>query len=137
MVGPRVVGARVVPVSPYFYRPGVNLGFYYGYPYYYGLYGYPFYGYPYGYPVYGYAPYAAQGYGGVRIEAADKHAEVYADGYYVGIVDDFDGTFQQLSLEPGPHHIEVRSSRAQAVGFDVNVQPGQTITYRAALRPAP
>ena len=41
---------------------------------------------------------------------------------------------QQLSLEPGPHHIEVR-----AQGFEPGVRrqldPGQTTTYRAAMRP--
>src|SRR5262249_30656462 len=65
VVASRVVGPRVVPIRPYIYRPGVSLGFYSGYPYYYGLYGYPVYGYPYGYPVYGYAPYGARAYGGV------------------------------------------------------------------------
>src|SRR5206468_6187839 len=111
-IAPRIVG--VVPYRPYYYpyRPGLTIGFYsgygYGYPYRYGYYGYP-YGYPYasyGYPlppsayvsaVPGYA------YGGVRIHGAPSNAQVFADGYYVGIVDDFDGPFQHLNLTAGAH----------------------------------
>jgi hypothetical protein len=128
---------------PYYYpryRPGLSLGFYSGYPYYGGYpyaFGGPYYGaYPaYGYPGYGaFVPYAA--YGGVRINLPQKDAEVYADGYFVGRVDDFDGTFQQVNLEPGPHHIEVRAPGFEPIAFDVNVEPGRTITYRAGMRPA-
>src|SRR6185369_7100945 len=98
---------------PYCYGSRFSLGFYAGYPYYYpyyspyGYYGsYYGYGYPYPYPYGGYAVGVGNGYGGVRIKDAPEHAPVYADGYYVGEVDDFDGTFQHLSLEPGSHHIE-------------------------------
>jgi hypothetical protein len=117
-------------------------GFYaWGYPWYgYPAYGYayPYYGYPaYGYPGYGY-PYgmAARPYGSVRIDLPQKEAEVYADGYFAGNVDNFDGKFHHLNLEPGPHRIEVRAAGFEPITFDVNVEPGQTVTYRAAMRPA-
>jgi hypothetical protein len=148
--GVRPYGAGV-PYRPYYYgygpfRPGVGLYFGYGYPGFYGAYayGYPWYGYPaYGYPAYGYPPYAYPGYavgvrpyGSVRIDLPQKDAEVYADGYFAGNVDNFDGRFHHLNLEPGPHKIEVRASGFETISFDVNVEPGQTITYRAAMRPA-
>ena len=60
--------------------------------------------------------------------------EVYVDGYYAGVVDNFDGRFQRLNLEPGPHQIEIRSG-SDSRRFDVNLQPGRTMTYRADLRP--
>jgi hypothetical protein len=123
------------------FRPG--LGFYYGYPWYgpyaYG-YGFPWYGYPgygYGYGYYGpIAGYRTRPYGGVRIDLPQRDAEVRVDGYYAGIVDDFDGRLQQLNLEPGPHRIEVRAEGFEPVSFEVNVERGRTITYRAALREA-
>jgi hypothetical protein len=146
---PRIVSRGRIGVVPY-YRPFYGLGLY-GYPfdyYGYGYYGYPHgYGYPYGYGSFGfgypsYAPppvgygaeVAARPYGSVRIESDNPDAQVFADGYYVGIVDDFDGTFQHLNLEAGPHRIEVRTPNAPPISFDVNVQPGQTITYRAGGR---
>jgi hypothetical protein len=50
-------------------------------------------------------------------------------------VDDFDGTFQHIDLEVGPHHIEIRAPGFETIAFDVNVEPGRTITYRASMRP--
>ena len=142
--GGRVV---VVPSRPYYYRsyrPSTNLRFFYGYPGYYGgyRYGYPAYGYygpsyygwaaPYGYGVRGYA---GRPYGGVRIDLPQRDAEVFVDGYFVGTVDDFDGRLQQANLETGPHRIEVRHPGFAPIQFEVNVEPGRTITYRGDMRP--
>jgi hypothetical protein len=126
--------------APYYYSPFIGYGGFYG-PYRYGYawgypsfgYGYPAYGY--GYPAYGYGRYRA--YGGVRIDLPQKDAEVYVDGYFAGIVDEYDGAFQQLNLEPGAHRIEIRAPGFMTINFEVNIQPGRTITYRTALRPAP
>ena len=57
---------------------------------------------PYGYGV---PPRRARRLG--ALEVKPKEAEVYVDGYYAGIVDDFDGTFQRLRVEPGEHEIEL------------------------------
>ncbi len=112
---------------PYGYYPygwgwSIGIGFGYGYPY-----GYAGYGYPYGY--YGYPGYAPN-YGGVKIAGAPGDASVFVDGYYVGVADDFDGTFQQINLEAGPHHIEVTKEGAPPAAVDVNIRPGQTVTFR-------
>jgi hypothetical protein len=145
---PRTGGSHAI-VRPYvpsyrpYFRPGFSLGFYYGYPGYYAPYyaygypygyGYPAYGYPYGYGYVG-AGTPSGAYGGVRIDLPQRDAEVYADGYYAGIVDDFDGALQHLDLPVGPHHIEVRANGFEPIAFDVAVQPGRTIAYRAALQP--
>jgi len=153
VVAPRViVGA---PLRSYYYpyygfRPGLSIGLYnrfgYGYPY--GAYGYPYgaYGYSYGgyYPYgYGYGGYGYGGsgygyrdsaYGDVRIQGAVRDAQVYVDGYYAGIVDDFDGAFQRLELEPGAHQIEIRAPGFPPLTYDVSVQPGQTLTLHANVR---
>jgi hypothetical protein len=57
------------------------------------------------------------------------------DGYYVGIVDDFDGHFQHLNLTAGPHHIDVRAPGYDAFGIDVTIQPHHTTEYRNRLQP--
>ena len=105
--GGRVVNSRVVrPVvvvrgGYYFADP-----FWYGYPWYgYGgwyPYQYPIGAYPYPYP-YGYRYAGAES--AVRLEVTPKDAEVFVDGYYAGIVDDFDGVFQRLRVPPGQHDI--------------------------------
>ena len=124
---PRVIRPRiitVVPYRPYFYHPSFSLGVFYGTG---GSY-------PYGYTPRGYYdPTPGRPYGGLRISGAPRDAQVFADGYFVGIVNDFDGVFQHVNLEAGPHHIEIQEAGFEPIAFDVVVQPGQTITYRADL----
>jgi hypothetical protein len=36
-----------------------------------------------------------------------------------------------MNLEAGPHHIEIQAEGFAPVAFDVNVRPGETITFRA------
>jgi hypothetical protein len=125
IIVPRYVHPHVVTVAPwrpYYYRPSIALGVYYGTD---DLY-------PFGtVPSYYYDPSPGVSYGGVRITDAPRDAQVFADGNYAGIVDDFDGWLQHLNLEPGPHRIEIHTPGAGAVSFDVVVQPGRTITLRA------
>jgi hypothetical protein len=144
---PFVVAPRIGfgPFRPYYYpyrypyRLGLSVGFYAGYPYPYypyGYYPYAYYPYGYGYTPYGYAAgyvtaVPGVGYGGVRIQGAPGDAQVFADGYYVGVVSDFDGAFKQLNLAPGAHQIEIRAAGRPPQQFDVRIEPGQTITYRA------
>jgi hypothetical protein len=103
----------------------------------YGAYGYGAYGAPY----YGHGPQYpyASGYdmGGVRLRIRPRDAQVFVDGYYAGLVDDFDGAFQQLRLEPGGHKIEIRMPGFEDLEMDVHVQPGRTITLHEDLRPRP
>lgn len=138
---------------PYYYRPGfyygytpfINSVFFYGRPGYFGGYGYgnPFWGYGPGYMPfggayawgYGYGGYSGRPYGGVRIDLPQRDAEVFVDGYFVGTVNDFDGRLQQANLEAGPHQIEVREDGFEPITFDVNIEPGRTITYRSSMRP--
>jgi len=43
----------------------------------------------------------------VKFDVKPNKAEVYIDGYYAGVVDDFDGAFQRLHVQPGEHEIEL------------------------------
>jgi hypothetical protein len=129
-VRPRVVRPQIVAVVPHRpYAPRYRANFYYRYP------AYSRYGYGYPPPPGYYAFVPGQRYGGVRIDLPQRDAQVYVGGYFVGIVDQFDGLFQQLNLEPGPHRIEVRADGYEPIVFDVRVEPGRTITYRASMRP--
>ena len=112
----------------------VRGGRYYS-PYYYGL----GYGYGYGYPYYGggYYGYYGGGYtytGSVRLKVKPRHAEVLVDGYYVGTVDNFDGTFQSLRLEPGPASIEVRAAGFEDLRLDVMILSGRKITFEENMQ---
>jgi hypothetical protein len=111
--------------------------------------GYPRYGYPYGYGGFGlgyfyYDPYAwygpsrVVGYGPtgqVRLRVEPKDAEVYVDGYYAGVVDDFNGIFQGLRLEEGGYTIEIVAPGYDPLEVRLRIQPGRRITYRGELTP--
>ena len=102
---------------------------------------------PYGYDGrsrygYGYPRYISSAYGygrgshaRLRIVDAPRHARVYVDGYYAGVVDKFDGVFEHLELTPGPHQIEIVAAGFATVVFDVHAQGGRTLTYRTRMVP--
>jgi hypothetical protein len=93
-----------------------------------------YYGYA-GYPTYAPDPFDAAGpTGGLRLRVEPQDAEVYVDGYFAGIVDDFNGRFQQLKLTADAHRIEVRAPGYQPLIFDVSIQPRHTTEYRGALQ---
>jgi hypothetical protein len=119
----------VVPYGyrPYGYRPGWSLNLYFGRPY--STYGYPAYPYAQGYGYYSVIP--GRAYGALRIVDAPRDAQVLVDGYYAGVVDDYDGVFQHLNLEVGPHHIEIEAVGYPPIAFEVRIDPGRMVTYSA------
>ena len=129
--------------SPYGY--GFGLGYFAYDPFLFG--GYGSYSGAYGNGAYGYDPYQGAGSGGyggssgsgyrgvgsLRLKVKPADAQVYVDGYFMGVVDSFDGSFQKLTIEEGAHKVEVRSEGYTPVQFDVMVIPGETITYKGEL----
>ncbi len=73
----------------------------------------------------------------MRLKVNERDAEVYVDGYYAGIVDDFDGLWQQLRLDDGGYRVEIKKPGFETLTFDVRVQPGRTITYRGEMQTTP
>ena len=128
---------------PYYYRPYYRPYYYGGFAYYggFGLYGFydPFY-----YPYYGYGPYPYYGYGyygrydmssSMRLQVSPRNTEVFLDGYYAGTVDDFDGFFQRLHVEPGEHDLQLYLSGYRSVSQKVYLQPGNTFRVKHAMEP--
>jgi hypothetical protein len=123
----------------------------YGYGYGYGGYG----GGGYGGGGYGAGGYGAGGYpddyyaytsgaqdprataepeGSIRLKVKPRDAKVYIDGYFVGVVDSFDGAFQKVSVGGGHHRVEVKADGYETAVFDVLVTPTQTVTYQGDLK---
>ncbi len=87
---------------------------------------------PYPYP-YTASPEAVTG--GLRLEVTPTSAQVFVDGAYAGIVDDFNGHFQHLNLTPGGHHIQITAAGFQTQAFDAYIQPDHTTDYKANMVP--
>ncbi len=114
--------------GPYYYRPYLYGPWYgLGYPWYPGYPGY--YGYP--YPYYGYYDNS----GSLRLQVSPREAEVFIDGYFAGTVDDFDGVFQRLNVEPGDHNVELYLPGHRSVQRKLYLQPGKTTSVRLTMQP--
>jgi PEGA domain len=87
-------------------------------------------------PWYGWYPTGASSSddeGSLRLKVKPAEASVYVDGDYAGVVDDFDGVFQRLHIESGPHRIEIRAPGYETLTFDVQIEPDHTTTYRGEM----
>ena len=125
---------------PYAYTPygygAFGLGYFYYNPYRF----YP--GYAPGFSSYSYydgylRPFSSFDIGELRLDVSPRHAQVYVDGYYSGVVNDYDGVFQGLKLESGAYRIEITAPGYETLSFDVRITPGQKIRYEGNLRRVP
>jgi len=139
IVAPRYYGSGGY-YRPYEFRPRtrINFGIFLGYPV-----PYSYYAYPYPVPVYGYGrpggpviigP-GSSYYGGVSLEISPSDAEVFVDGEYAGLVQDFDGTQRPLTLTAGSHRLDVRAPGYEPLAMNVNVNPGEVVPFRGDLLP--
>jgi hypothetical protein len=121
------------PWGGYMYYDPFWWDYYYGYDYGYGYRNRPYYG---GYGGYAYNE-SDTDHGGLKLKVKPRDAQVYVDGYFTGVVDDYDGVFQRLRLRSGGHRVELRAEGMQPSNFDVLIVPGETVTYRGELKPKP
>jgi len=90
----------------------------------------------------GYGPYPGFGSstfntGGLRLKMKPRDAQVFIDGAFAGVVDEFDGVFQSLRLAPGGHKLEIRMLGFETIVRDVHIQPDRTMTISEAMTPTP
>ena len=71
----------------------------------------------------------------VQFDVTPRQAEVFVDGYYAGIVDDFDGMFQRLRLEPGQHEIILYLDGYQPSRQRVYLVRDRTFKVRLEMEP--
>jgi hypothetical protein len=74
--------------------------------------------------------------GSLFLQVQPARVQVFVDGYYVGTVDDFDGTPGALMLDAGAHVVELDDPAYEHVRFDVRIDSSQPIIYRREMSPA-
>jgi PEGA domain len=112
--------------SPYYSSFGFSVGF--GWP---GAYWGP-YGHSYGYP---YPYYWYDNTGSVRLHITPRNAQVYVDGRFVGLVDQFDGSLQRLRVDSGQHEVQVYHEGYRSLTQKVLFTRGTTLKIEGALQP--
>jgi hypothetical protein len=142
VVGPRRTGR--IGAQPR--RGGVVIGAYYR-PLYYSSFYSPYYnGFydPYYYSRYSsyYGGYSAYGSGQIyrpdsslRLQVSPRTTEVFVDGYYAGTVDEYDGIFQRLRLEPGEYEMALYLPGYRTVTQRVLMQPDRTLKIKHEMVP--
>jgi hypothetical protein len=115
---------RPIYYDPFFY-PGFYDPFYLGWYPIYAQYPRPYYG--------GYGGYWAS----ARLEIKPRDAQVYLDGYFVGVVDQFDGVFQRLDLPLGEHELAVYLKGYRPYRQKTLFRPGESYHIKAILEPLP
>jgi hypothetical protein len=80
-------------------------------------------GYPYPYR------YAARD-ASMRFDVKPEQTAVYLDGFYAGVVDDFDGAFQRLRTAPGGHEVTLYLNGYRTYTERVYLSPDNTFKLR-------
>jgi hypothetical protein len=71
----------------------------------------------------------------IRVQVTPKNAAVYVDGFYAGVVDDFDGFFQPLPVLPGGHVVALYLEGYETISRSIYLPPGSTFQLREGLMP--
>jgi hypothetical protein len=71
--------------------------------------------------------------GKVRVLATPEEAAVYVDGFYAGLVDDFDGALQRLPITPGDHAITLYLEGYRTVTRHISVAPDASVKLRLRM----
>jgi PEGA domain len=123
----------VVVASPsYYHYPGYYWPYYSGY--YGGFYSPLFWGqYPYPHPYYG--GWAYDNTGSARLQVTPRDTQVYVDGYFVGLVDSFDGNLQRLNVEAGEHEIQLHLDGYRTFTQKVLLVRGRTLKLVHTMQP--
>ena len=66
----------------------------------------------------------------VRLQVTPRTAAVYVDGFYAGVVDDFDGFFERLPLLPGGHTITLYLEGFRTLTRSIYLSPGSELRIR-------
>jgi hypothetical protein len=134
---PRAVPPRYYGVPRVYYFPPVSLhrGYYY-HPYF-GFYYGPYYGpfYPFPGPFQRTLPFSTCA---IRTRVKPVDTQVYVNGYFAGIVDDFDGVFQRLYVPAGQLDLEFHLDGYRSHRQKVYAAPGDTLEithHMEKLRP--
>jgi hypothetical protein len=125
-------GRAVVVVGGYYRRPFYD-PFYD--PFYFNSFYRPYYRPFYWYPQAAYGQRIYETDASLRLQVSPRETEVYIDNYYAGNVDDFDGMFQRLHIEPGSHDITLYLQGYRTVRQQIYVQPTGTFRLRYMMQP--
>ena len=61
-------------------------------------------------------------------------AQVFVDGHYVGLAEEFGSGGGAIDLNAGAHHIELRAPGYETLTFSVMIEPNSLVRYRGDMQ---
>jgi len=71
----------------------------------------------------------------LQLQVTPRETEVFIDNYFAGRVDDFDGRFQRLHIQPGEHELTLYLDGHHKVTQTIQVRPRASFRIRYAMTP--
>lgn len=71
----------------------------------------------------------------LQLQVTPRETEVFVDGYLAGRVDDFDGKFQRLRIQPGEHELTLFLDGHHKVTQIIQVRPRSSFRIRYTMTP--
>jgi hypothetical protein len=75
--------------------------------------------------------------GGLVLQTVPDMAQVFVDGYYVGLAGEFGPGGRAINLDAGAHHVELRGTGYETLTFGVAIEPNSIVRYRGEMQPLP
>jgi PEGA domain-containing protein len=115
---------------PVFQRPPIVIGGGGG-----GYYGWPYYPDPFMTPsLEGAYQRRVEPRGSLRIETIPGFAQVFVDGFYSGVADEFGVLGRPLTLTAGSHRVELRAPGYETLAFSVLIEANEIVRYRGDMQ---
>ena len=121
--------------------PTGALAFHYGHHGHHGYHGYAYHGYHHSYYPYAYGAYGAVGReraavpGALDLNVKPKNTQVYLNGKYIGVTDNFDGVPRALWLKEGTYEIIFYLDGYATVVREFTIRSGVVIDVKQRLSP--
>ena len=71
--------------------------------------------------------------GGLALETIPGNAQVFVDGYYMGLAEELDARGGVVDLDAGAHRIELRAPGYETLAFSVRIEPNEIVRYRGRM----
>lgn len=72
--------------------------------------------------------------GGLVFETLPDMAQVYVDGFYVGLAQEFGLRGRAIDLTAGAHQVELRAAGYETLAFSVLIAPNEILRYRGDMQ---
>jgi len=72
--------------------------------------------------------------GGLVLQTIPDMAQVFVDGYYVGLAEEFGLHGRPMDISAGAHRIELRAAGYEMLAFSVMIEPNDIVRYRGDMQ---